>query len=110
MQVDMLDKKDWMEIYSVIFKNVNDFYLSYLMRFLALFVNWPKKVSSSLGNSDMTLAAVVESNEFWKVKHNKIIIQIKSCFWVKLILPLCKEQFHWYFHDADQFPIWQTVD
>ena len=72
MQVDMLDKKDWMEIYSVIFKNVNDFYLSYLMRFLALFVNWPKKVSSSLGNSDMTLAAVVESNEFWKVKHNKL--------------------------------------
>ena len=69
-----------MEIYSVIFKNVNDFYLSYLMRFLALFVNRPKKVSSSLGNSDMTLAAVVESNEFWKVKQNKIIIQIESCF------------------------------
>ena len=80
MQVDMLDKKDRIEIYSVIFKNVNDVYLSYLMRFLALFVNRPKKVSSSLGNSDMTLAAVVESKEFWKVKHNKIIIQIKSCF------------------------------
>ena len=80
MQVDMLDKKDRIEIYSVIFKNVNDVYLSYLMRFLALFVNRPKKVSSSLGNSDMTLAAVVESNEFWKVTHNKIIIQIENSF------------------------------
>ena len=72
MQVDMLDKKDRMEIYSVIFKIVDDFYLSYLMRFLALFVNRPKEVSSSLGSSDMTLAAVVESNEFWKVKYIQI--------------------------------------
>ena len=41
------------------------FYLSYLMRFLAPFVIRPKKVSSSsLGISAMTLAAVVESNEF----------------------------------------------
>ena len=80
MQVDMLDKKDRIEIYSVIFKNVNDVYLSYLMRFLALFVNRPKKVSSSLGNSDMTLAAVVESNEFWKVKHNKLLFKLKVAF------------------------------
>ena len=41
------------------------------MRFLAPFVIRPKKVSSSLGNSAMTFAAAVESNEFWNAKYNK---------------------------------------
>ena len=41
------------------------------MRFLAPFVIRPKKDSSSLGNSAMTFAAAVESNEFWNAKYNK---------------------------------------
>ena len=72
-QVDMLDRKiEWKYIGVLLFKIVNDCYRSYLMRFFALFVILPKKVFSSLGNSDMTLAAVVESNEFWKMKHIQI--------------------------------------